>query len=43
MVGITAPGPEHEKQVLFLWIGVIFALVLIGVSVILFLLPRVLG
>jgi|tagenome__1003787_1003787.scaffolds.fasta_scaffold15896993_1 hypothetical protein len=43
MVGITAPDPQHEKKVLFLWIGVILALALVGVSVVSFLIPRVLG
>lgn len=42
MVGITAPKPEDEKKILFLWIGVILSLALLGVSVAFFLIPRVL-
>jgi len=42
MVGITAPERKDEKKILFLWIGVIITLMLIGLGT-LFLLPRLLG
>jgi hypothetical protein len=41
MVGITAPRREDEKKILFLWIGVVLGLVLLGVGVAFFLIPRV--
>ena len=43
MVGITAPKPEDEKKILFLWIGVVLGLMLLGVGAVFFLIPRILG
>ena len=41
MVGITTPRREDEKKILFLWIGVVLGLVLLGVGAAFFLIPRV--
>jgi uncharacterized membrane protein YczE len=41
MVGITAPRREDEKKILFLWIGVVVGLVLLGAGVAFFLIPRI--
>jgi len=43
MVGITAPKPKDEKKILFLWIGVVLGLMLLGVGAVFFLIPRILG
>ncbi|HZD94313.1 MAG TPA: hypothetical protein VE133_08670 [Candidatus Sulfotelmatobacter sp.] len=39
VVGITTPKREDEKKILFLWIGIIIALVVIGMGTVI-LLPR---
>jgi len=41
-VGITTPKPEDERKILFLWIGILVGLVVMGVSLVLFIIPRVL-
>ena len=43
MVGITAPEPKHEKKILLLWISIVVGLLLTGICLVLFLIPRVLG
>ena len=42
VVGITTPKPEHERKILFLWIGVLIAMFLIAVGTALLVIPRVL-
>jgi len=42
MVGITTPKPEHERRILFLWIGIFIVLVLTAAGTALLLIPRVL-
>jgi hypothetical protein len=42
VVGITTPEPEHERKILFLWIGVLIALVLIALGTAAIVIPRVL-
>ena len=42
VVGITTPKPEDERKILFLWIGVLFALVLIALGTAVLVIPRVL-
>ncbi|MGC2696712.1 MAG: hypothetical protein WA738_13080 [Candidatus Angelobacter sp.] len=42
MVGITTPKPEDERKILFLWMGILVGLMVIGVGLVLFLIPRVL-
>jgi len=41
-VGITTPKPEGERKILYLWIGILVGLVVMGVSLVLFIIPRVL-
>ena len=41
VVGITTPKPEDERKVLFLWIGVLIVLVLIGFGTAALVIPRV--
>jgi len=43
VVGITTPKPEHERKILLLWIAIVIALLGIGVALVLFLIPRVMG
>lgn len=42
VVGITTPDPEDERKILFLWIGVLIALVLIALGTAALVIPRVL-
>lgn len=42
VVGITTPEPEDERKILFLWIGVLIALVLIALGTAVLIIPRVL-
>jgi hypothetical protein len=41
VIGITTPKPEHERKILLLWIGIFIALLVIGVVLVMFLIPRV--
>ena len=41
VLGITAPAPEHERAFLFVWIGVVIMIVLLGTAFFLFLVPRI--
>src|SRR5262245_8921063 len=41
VVGITTPEPENERKILFLWIGVLIALVLIALGTAVLVVPRV--
>ncbi|PYP82843.1 MAG: hypothetical protein DMG65_25480 [Candidatus Angelobacter sp. Gp1-AA117] len=31
MVGITTPDPKDERKILFLWVGVILGIIIVGV------------
>jgi len=31
MVGITTPDPKDERKILFLWVGVILRIIIVGV------------
>lgn len=41
VVGITTPKPEDERKILFLWIGVLIALVLIAIGTAVLVIPHV--
>lgn len=41
VIGITTPKPEDERKILFVWIGVLIGLVLIGVGTAVLVIPRV--
>jgi hypothetical protein len=41
VVGITTPKPEHERKILLLWIGIFIGLLILGVALLIFLIPRV--
>jgi hypothetical protein len=41
VVGITTPKPEHERKILLLWIAIVFALLGLGVALVLVLMPRI--
>ena len=41
MVGITTPKPEHERRILFLWIGILIVLLAGGIGLAAFLIPRI--
>ena len=40
-VGITAPEPKDERKVFFLWIGIVIAIILIGVGFAFFIIPHI--
>ena len=42
VVGITTPEPKDERKILFIWIGVLIALVLIALGTALIVVPHVL-
>lgn len=39
--GITTPDKEHEKTVVFVWLGIIVAVIALGVGFTLFIVPYV--
>jgi hypothetical protein len=41
VVGITAPDKKHEKQILFVWIGLFFGLISLGLLFAWFIIPHV--
>ena len=41
VIGITTPKPEHERKILLLWIAIFIGLLLMGVALVMFLIPRV--
>jgi hypothetical protein len=41
VVGITTPKPEDERKILLLWIGILIALILLGLGTAAVIIPRV--
>lgn len=41
VVGITTPKPEDERKILFLWIGILIALIMIAAGTALLVIPSV--
>ena len=43
ILGITPPSPEHERAFLLGWVVAIALVFLMGIGLVLFLVPRIMG